>query len=245
MEALMVKKSLTDTWSLFKENVIPISLIVLPIAVPAAILETIIQNLIATDSHTQSLLVLLLINMLVYPIYHVATIFFIAAVVSGEKIGTSTLWRLGIRFWLPYTIMSVLFGLSAMAGFILLIVPGVILLLRWSFASFDLVLNQRKPYEALKNSWMATKNYVGPLLKGYLTLIVILYCPNILLSVIVEFWLGSTSISFQIFNTTLSLFYEVLSVMFTIYTFHIYSLYRTQNQDRDEGLLSEQNQPLV
>jgi hypothetical protein len=242
----MVKKSLADTWSLFKGNVIPISLIVLPIAVPAAIIEVIIQNLFTTDSsHFQNQLVPLLINMLVYPIYQVATIFFIAAVVSGEKIGISTLWRLGVKFWLPYTILSILFGLSAVVGFLLLIVPGVILLIRWSFASFDLVLNQSKPYEALRCSWMATKSYLGVLLKGYLTLIVILYCPNVLLSQIMEFWLGKTSISFQVFDTTLNLVYEVLSVMFTIFSFYIYSLYRAQNQVRDVRQESEQKQPLA
>lgn len=242
----MVKKTLADTWSLFKDNVVPISLIVLPIAIPTTIFEVIFQNLFATDgSHFQNQLVPSLISTLVYPIYAVAVIFYIAAVVSGEKIGTSTLWRLGIKFWLPYTILSILFGLSVMAGFILLIVPGIILLIRWSFASFDLLLNQSKPYEALRNSWTATKSYVGMLLKGYLTLIVILYCPNVLLTRIMEFWLGKASISFQVFDTTLNLVYEVLSVMFTIFTFYIYGLYRAQNQVHDECPLSEQNQPLV
>lgn len=242
----MVKKSLSNTWTLFKENIVPISIIVLSITIPAAIFEEVIQNLFATNSSDiRNILIPFLIDMAVYPIYSVAIIFFIAAVVSGENIGTSTLLKLGIRFWLPYTILSVLFGLAVIAGFILLIVPGVILLIRWSFASFDLLLNQSKPYEALRSSWIATKGYVGALLKGYLILIVILYCPNLLLGEIMESWLGKTSISFQVFDTTLSLAYEVLSVTFTIFTFYIFGLSRAQNQLRDESPLSEQNQPLV
>jgi len=246
MGILMVKQSLDDSWALFKENVVPISLIVLPIVVPTAIIEVTIQNLFATDSsHWRQELVTSLISMLVYPIYSVAIIFYIAAVVTGEKIGTSTLWRLGARFWLPYTILSVLFGLSVMVGFILLIVPGVILLIRWSFASFDLVLNKSKPREALSSSWKATKNYVGALLKGYLTLIVVLYVPYVLLSKIMGFWLGKTSTSFQVFDTTLDLVYEVVSVMFTIFAFRIYSLYRMQNPALDQGPLIEEKQPLA
>ena len=244
--ALMVKKSLADTWSLFKENVVPISLVVLPIAIPTMIIEAIIQNLFVTDSsHIPNQLIPTLIAILVEPIYSVAVIFYIASIVAGEKIDAITLWRLGIKFWLPYVILSILFALSVMVGFILLIVPGIILWTRWSFASFDLLLNRSKPYEALRNSWTATKSYVGVLLKGYSTLIVILYGPNLLLTKLMEGSLGKTSISFQVFDSALELVYIVLDVMFTIFAFRIYILYRTQNPVLDEGSLVEEKQTLA
>jgi hypothetical protein len=246
MGILMVKNLLSDTWSLFKENVAPISLIILPIAFPTKIIEVIIWNLITTgDSHNYNQELPSLITILVDPIYSVAVIFYLAAVVSGEKIGTTTLWRLGIKFWLPYLTMSILFGLSVMAGFILLIVPGIILAIRWSFGAFDLLLCQSKPYQALGNSWTATKSYVGVLFKGYMILIVILYIPSVLLTILMESLLGKTSISFRMFNNTLELTYDVLGVMFTIFTFQVYSLYRRQYQVPDEGLLREDKQPLV
>jgi hypothetical protein len=229
----MVKQSLADTWSLFNKNVVPISLIVLPIAIPTTIIEVVIQNLFASDSYFQELIPFL-IGMLVSPIYSVAAIFYIVAVVSGEKISTSILWRLGIKFWLPYTILSILFGLTVTVGFIFLIVPGLLLWIRWSFSSFDLVLNGSKPNEALRNSWEATRNYAGALLKGYLILLVILYGPNILLTKLMQGALGKTSISFQVFDSALDLAYVVLDVVFTIFAFQIYSHYRLQNQVRDE-----------
>lgn len=246
MGILMVKKSLADTWSLFKENIVPLSLIVLPIAISTMIVETIIQNLFVTDSsHIPNQLIPALLGLLVNPIYSVAVIFYIASIVSGEKIDTITLWRLGIKFWLPYTILSILFGLSVTVGFILLIVPGMILSARWSFASFDLLLSQSNPREALRNSWAATKSYVGVLLKGYVILIVILYGPNMLLTKLMQGSLGKTSISFQAFDSALNLVYTVLDVMFTIFAFRIYSLYRAQNPVLDEGPLTEDKQPLA
>lgn len=227
----MVEKSLSDTWTLFKDNVAPISLIVLSITIPAAIFEEVIQNNFATDSSdTLDILVQFLISTAVYPIYSVATIFFIAAVVSGEKMATGTLLKLGIRFWFPYTILSALFGVAVMFGFVLLIIPGVILMIRWSFAPFELLLNQSKPYDALRESWKATKSFAGVLLKGYLFLIVILFGSNILLGVVMESWLGNSSISFQVMNAILSLGYEVLYVMFTIFTFYIYGLSKAQQK---------------
>lgn len=238
----MVKQSLADAWSLFNEHIASISLIVLPIAIPATIIEWGIQDLFATDSR---LLVSFLVDMLVYPVYSVAITFYIVAAVSGERIGTSTAWRLGIKFWLPYTILSILFGLSVMVGLVFLIVPGLLLWIRWSFSSFDLLLNRNKPYEALRNSWEATRNYVGVLFKGYSILVVILYGPNILLTKLMQGSLGKTSISFRVFDSALDLVYVVLDVMFTIFAFRIYSLYRAQNPVLDEGPLEEEKQPLA
>ena len=93
MGLLMVKKSLAYTWSLFKANVVPISLIVLPIAIPTMIIEAVIQNLFVTDSsHIPAQFIPLLIDILVNPIYSVAVIFYIASIVTGENIDTITLW---------------------------------------------------------------------------------------------------------------------------------------------------------
>lgn len=240
----MVKKLLADTWSLFIENVVPISQIVLPIAIPTLIIEAIIQNLLGTDSsHIPKNLIPTLIAILVNPIYSAAIIFYIASIVSGDRIDTITLWRLGIKFWLPYVILSILFGLAVMLGFVLLIVPGIILWVRWSFASFDLLLNQSTPREALRNSWTATKSYVGILIKGGLILFLILYGPNMLLTKLMQGALGKTSISFQVFDSALELVYIILDVMFTIFAFRVYSVYRAQNPALDVGPLVEEKHP--
>jgi hypothetical protein len=242
----MVKELLADTWSLFRENVVSISIIVLPIAIPTLIFEAVIQNLLVTDSsHIPQNLIPTLISILVNPIYSVAVIFYIASIVSGEKIDTITLWRLGIKFWLPYVILSILFGLAVMVGFVLLIVPGIILWVRWAFASYDLLLNQTSPRKALKNSWTATKQYVGLLLKGCSILFLILYGPNMLLTKLMQGALGKTSISFQIFDSALELVYIILDVMFTIFAFRVYSLYRAQNLNPGDEPLAEEKQPLA
>lgn len=71
----MVKELLADTWSLFKENIVPISLIVLPIALPTMLIEAIIQNLLVTDSsHIPNSLIPTLTGILVDPIYSAADI---------------------------------------------------------------------------------------------------------------------------------------------------------------------------
>jgi hypothetical protein len=137
---------------------------------------------------------------------------------------------LGIKFWLPYIFLSTLVGISIELGLILLIVPGIILSVRFLFAEFDLLFNQGKPIDSMRNSWSATKSHAGILFGGYLILAVAIYGPVFLLSLWMTFQLGKSSISFHVIDTALNLVCNVLGAIFTIFSFHIYSLSRAQQK---------------
>ena len=78
----MLTKFLLDSWSFFRRHVIMISAIVLPIAVPFEILTTFQQNAINTEELVLGdLLLPLLIDSIVYPVYTIAIIFYISSVV--------------------------------------------------------------------------------------------------------------------------------------------------------------------
>ncbi|WP_156457555.1 hypothetical protein [Altererythrobacter sp. Root672] len=62
----------------------------------------------------------------------------------------------GSRFWL-YLGMSILSVIAVLIGFLFLIVPGVILLVRWSAASGYLIGARQGVFESLSSSWHATK----------------------------------------------------------------------------------------
>lgn len=66
----------------------------------------------------------------------------------------------GNRFW-PYFGMMIVSGLAVLIGLILLVVPGVILLVRWSAASGFLIGGNRRVFESLAESWHATKGSSG------------------------------------------------------------------------------------
>ena len=72
---------------------------------------------------------------------------------SRNRLGTS-----GNRFW-QYLGMAILAGLGIVLGMVLLFVPGLILLTRWTAATGFAIGAQRGPVEALTASWHATKGH--------------------------------------------------------------------------------------
>lgn len=59
-------------------------------------------------------------------------------------------------FW-RYLGMNILFIVGLVIGFILLIVPGIILAIGWSFAPYLVIEQGAGPVDALKRSWELTK----------------------------------------------------------------------------------------
>ncbi len=164
------------------------------------------------------------VGFLAYPVYSVGVICYITSVITGDRIDTVTAWKLGIKFWNPYLALTALVGITVMFGLILLIVPGIILSIRYSFSGFDLLLNNSKPIDAMKNSWNGTKDYFWLLLGGYAVITVGLYAPYVLISSSFD----DANIPFLVFDTTANLIYAVLGVLNTIFAFRIYDLAREQ-----------------
>lgn len=66
-------------------------------------------------------------------------------------------------FW-PFVGAHILAGIAIAIGFVLLIVPGVILMLGWSFVRYLIVERGLGPINALKESWRITKGHKWQLL---------------------------------------------------------------------------------
>ncbi len=64
--------------------------------------------------------------------------------------------------------LGILSGLATLVGFVLLIVPGVILLVRWAPAYGYLFGQNRDVSDALSESWTKTKPHFGAILLAYL-----------------------------------------------------------------------------
>jgi len=215
-----------DSWSFFKNHAIAISLIILPIVVPIDVLTALYQYFLTSEEFVFSeQLAPMVVGFMAYPIYAVGVVFYIASVISGESINTKTSWKLGAKFWFPYVIMSILIGLAVMFGFILLVIPGIILTIRYAFSEFDLLLNQSKPLAAIRNSWDATKEHMWLLLGGYVVITLVLFMPYYLIISIFD----ESSISYWILDTASNIAYSVLGVMYTIFAFRVYEFAKLQH----------------
>ena len=178
----MLIQLLTDSWLFFKNHIVAISIIILPIVVPIDIFTALYEYSFAGEEYVFSDHVIpVIIGFIVHPIYSVAVVFYISSIISGEYLDTKSLWGLGLKFWLPYMILTLLVALAFMAGLILLVIPGIILAVRYSFAEFDLLFNQSNPVDAMTNSWNATREYFWVLFGGILIITIALYLPYYLI----------------------------------------------------------------
>ena len=222
----MLIKSLKESWSFFKIHSVALSIIILPIAAPVEIFSSLYEYFLNSDEfHFIEEIVPMAVNAITYPIYTIAVIFYIASVITGETLNTKTLWKLGAKFWLPYIIMSAMIIITVVSGFILLIVPGIILIIRYAFSEFDLLLNKNKPLNALKNSWSETKEYMWVIFGGYVIITFALVVPYYLIAAIFE----GSSISYWVLYTLLNIAYSVLAVLYTIFAFRIYEHSKSQH----------------
>jgi len=229
----MLQKSLIDSWSFFNNHAISISIIILPIVVPIYIFTALYDYFLLSEEFVlYEHLIPLVINLIAYPVYAAGVVFYIASVVSGGSIDAKTSWKLGIKYWLPYVIMSLLVGIAVMGGFILLIIPGIILAARYAFSQFDLLLNQSKPLEAIRNSWEATRDYMWVIFSGYVVITLVLYVPYFLITSLFE----ESSVLYMLIDTTSDIIYSVLGALYTIFAFRIYESARLQyNQSLNQN----------
>lgn len=220
----MLATTLRDTTTFYRQHWVALALIILPFVIPVELLLTLYRHQLGVDAGTRSIVVPMLVGMLIYPVYSIAVVFYIASRIKGDHPGTVTLWRLGLRFWLPYTLLSFCVTGVIMLGFFMLIVPGLVFATRYAFAEFDLLLNQRRPLASMKQSWDLSRDYFWLILGGFAVITLVLYVPFYALMS----WLPESGLAYTTLDSASTVIYPVLNVLYTVYAFRIYDLARTQ-----------------
>lgn len=96
------------------------------------------------------------------------TAFFDALAENGEPSGgIAGAYSKGLHMLIPFLWISILTALAALGGFILLIVPGILVSLWLSMSIFILFTENRRGLSALTTSWHYVKGYLGSIfIKG-------------------------------------------------------------------------------
>ncbi len=225
---------LMDSFRFFRNHLVSILLIVVPIVLPLELVRThYAEAFLGPEAQFGAEWPLLLLGLLAYPIYAGGVIFFMASEISGTRLKARACWLLGLKNWWPFLVLSLLLGMATGLGFMLFIVPGVIVLARFGFAEFDLLLNGQSPPDALRHSWDETKPYFWVLIGGYLVIFAACYVPYFGL----VFILGDLKVDLGIFGVLLDTLYAVLSVLITVFRFRVYYV---MTERRNLGLRPEQ-----
>lgn len=82
---------------------------------------------------------------------------------SGNPMGMGAAFEAGVRLFFPLLGLGIVAGLGAGLGFLLLIVPGIILSVMWSAAAGAVVVEGRGVFAALGRSRELTRGYRWPI----------------------------------------------------------------------------------
>jgi hypothetical protein len=221
---------LLDSFRFFRNHLVSILLIILPVVLPIELFRTYyVETLPGQEGNLASELPVLFVGLLAYPIYAGGIIFFMASVISGNRLNTTSCWVLGLKYWPPFLVLSIVVGVATGLGFVLFLIPGLIALVRLSFAEFELLLKSHSPPDALRRSWDDTRPYFWLILGGHLVIVAAVFVPYFGLI----FVLQDLKVELGIFEVLLDALYPVLSVLFTIFRFRVYDLV---NERRNLGL---------
>ena len=150
---MQVKLILLDSYIFFLRNFRQIASLCLPLLLVDAFFESLL-----TGSQKFQLLSWAS-SIALYPIYTAALIFFMAESAKKEHPRNMNIIASSLKIWWPFFILTVIHLSFGLVGLFIFILPGIWIIVRLSFAEFFLILNDLTPWEAISQSFIATKQY--------------------------------------------------------------------------------------
>lgn len=86
-----------------------------------------------------------------------STVLYLNAHASVQSATLKDLWA--PKLFLRFLGLTILGGILTMLGFVCLIIPGIFLMIAFSFSDFAVIEKDMGPIEALKESWRVTKGH--------------------------------------------------------------------------------------
>ncbi len=221
----MLEKSLKDSWVFFKNHYRKFSIIILPFVIPIEIFAGSYSAFFTGDDYAiAEQLPLMVVYFSVDAFYSIAIIFYVASVISGKALGARQVWSLAVMNWPRYMVMSIVAGAAVLCGLALLIVPGIILSVRFIFSGFFLLLERYSPIAAINRSWDATKVYqhMWTLLLGLLIITACIMAPYIVLQILVD----ASATAYRVLDVIISIVIDLFSTLYIIFTYRVFCLLR-------------------
>jgi hypothetical protein len=152
---------LRDAWYFYSRNLLSIALLCLPLLAIEAVVTYLLGQSLAKE---QVMPYSLMVGLMFSPLYNAALILFLASRTTGQFPPLTQLWAAALRLWPVYALLTGLSAMLLMLGLSLLVLPGVWLMVKISFAEFLLVLRGRSPLDALRESFTLTRGHFWQIL---------------------------------------------------------------------------------
>ncbi|VAX01843.1 hypothetical protein MNBD_GAMMA22-171 [hydrothermal vent metagenome] len=247
-----------DSIGLFLSHFVMLAAITLPFIIFLEVFEVyFIESYLMTPFMFNDLSPLLVAHLTIKPFYSIAVIFYIASVIEQPAITITQSWLYGIRYWPVYFVVSLIMNTLIGTGLLFYAIPGIFLFIRFSFTEFHLLLDKQSPFAAIKSSFVNTRKYFLQLSGGFIIIAVIVFYSHAMVNTIFEIQapefnfdlltgilekdspVKTQSLSqenllikfppFSLLRSIISIFYNFVIVIFTIFAFRIYCLTKQKN----------------
>ena len=220
-----LKLMFSDAFGFISANIRQMASLCLPILLITNIISFSLARIHGSTSN--AFFVPFVFNLLVYPIYTAALIQFMLAKARHESPTNSALLSMAMRKWAGLFLLKLVMVVLIMAGSIL-IIPGIWLWVRLSFAEFYLVIFGIKPMEALQKSLAETKPF------GFLILVILIltYVPILIMDFVVDrlLWQLHQSLVLTMLSST---FFSFLALFVLVVIFRVFMEW--VNRDKSVG----------
>ncbi len=225
---------LKDTWYFFTTHFIGLCAVLLPLLIPLNIISM-AAGFYSNDGE-QIIWPALILELMAFPLYQGALIFFLATVIKDKHQNVSQYYRQSMKYWFSLMLLYLLMGLAMMGGFILLILPGLIVAARVAFAEFYCLLHEEAPLDAFKSSWEQSREYQWKILGGLLVIGLAIIIPFAVL----EWLVAALGLNGAIYTFISSLLASIISACTTIFCFRVFTLHLdTQSSSGGEEELTQ------
>jgi len=187
------------------------------LCLPFLLLDAFLELLFSRSQNFQSLYWVSYVA--IYPMYTAALILLMAKSANKDQSSNMDLIAASLKLWWPFYLLTVIQLTLGVIGFFLFIIPGILVLVRLSFAEFYLILNGLTPWEAIRQSVESTKRYFWYLLVFF---IVTAFCDGIS-----DYLIGrtiQTGDEFSILFIAASAAVSLLMLFFDVVLFRIFMM---------------------
>ncbi len=174
-------------WKLYVENFLLFVSFSLVVGIPGGLLAGFLTQSVSGDDVSaalMSLLAYMLILLVVSPLASAATTRAVAGRYLNEPVSFGGAWSYALQLLLPLLGAILLAGLLIVGGLILLVIPGLYLMLRFTFISQAVVVERLGGSRALKRSGALMKGNYGRLIALYLIYFVFSYAIGFLMEML-------------------------------------------------------------
>lgn len=217
-----------DSCKFFLKILTPINIIVIPFVLPPILIRTFsIDVLYSSDTSILVKHIPDILTWILNPIYSGALIVLFSREINNEEWTYNQCIIAGFFFWPNLFIAYLISGALILLGLIALIVPGLILIAKFAFSDFLIVLEGDRPIQSLKKSADLAKEYVLPMVGSFL----FLFAPFIMVFFIMQGPLSSFFNGNYIATIISDTLLAVIEVLFFILFFRFYCFIKYQKHN--------------